>query len=437
MQGGAVELSGVLQKETAADPDRFARFSLRMGSDAHPAYADGILIGLGNASDPGSPDLVFDAIRRIASLGHGENGRWIAWPLRNQLDSAIPDDIIELLVDKAAHSVSPRVDSWQQPRGSSESVGERMFNEGINTARGACTEMLGDLLAHDVDGHRTTLVAPSLSELAADASIAVRSCTAHLIAASLRHAQPAALEAFELLIQADDRLLASPHGENLVGYIAWASVTTAEPVIRRMLASAFADVRKAGGRLAAFVGLELGLTDLLEEARTTQDAAVKSGLGAVCAHRLPHTSNFVAASAILRQLADDQDQDVREVVAGVAPALRGQALRPFEDVLMSLIRSPSFDDAVDQLLITLEHAPDRIDDLIMACSQRFVEVFGTDIGNIATRAAGNANEVGRLVLRAYAQAPTGPDRSAALDLIDKLLLTGGYGVDELVGAAER
>jgi hypothetical protein len=437
MQGGAVELSRVLQNETAADPDRFARLALRLGSEAHPAYVEGLLTGLGNAQAPGSANLVFDAIRHIASLGLSDTDRWIVWPLRNQLDSAIPDDIIELLIDKALHSASPREDSWQQPYGSSESIGDRILNEGINSARGACAEILGHILIHDVDGHRTTLVAQRLNELAGDASVAVRSCTAYLIAASLRHAQPAAIEAFQLLIQADDRLLTTPYGENLVAYVARASVTSVEPVVRRMLASEFADVRKAGGRLAAFAGLELGLTDILEAARATGDAAVKSGVAAVCARRLPHTSNVAAASAILQHMADDQDPDVRASVASVAPALRGQALRSFKDVLMSLIRSPSFRDAVDQLLITLEDAPDRIDDLIIASAQQFVDEFGADIGDIATRAAGDANEVGRLVLRAYAQAPAGPERSAALDLIDKLLLAGGYGVDELVVVAER
>lgn len=384
-----------------------------------------------------SSDLVFDAIRHLASLNNIDADRWISWPLRNRLDSAIPDDIIELLIEKALHSVSPQEDRWQHQRESDEKVGDRILREGINTARGACVEILGDILIHDVDGHRTALVVPSLNYLAGDPSVAVRACTARLIAASLRHAQTAALEAFELLVQTDDRLLTSPHGENLVAYAAQASPASAEPVIRRMLASQFADVRKSGGSLTAFAGLELGLTELLEEARRIGDAAVKSGLASVCAHRLANTSNFSTASAILQELADNQDEGVREAVAVAAPVLRGQELRPFKDVLMSIINTQSFKEAVVQLLITLERAPDRIDDLIMACAQRFVDVFGADIGNVATRAAGDAREVGQLVLRAYAQTPDAGGCSVALDLIDRLLLSGGYGVDELVVFAER
>src|SRR5258706_10361588 len=110
--------------------------------------------------------------------------------------------------------------------------------------RGACVEMLGDILIHDVDGHRTSLVAPSLNELASDPSIAVRSRVGRLIAVCLRHAQPIALDAFQRLIQADDRLLATQYVADLVVYVAWINATTVEPVIRRMIESAYAQVRK-------------------------------------------------------------------------------------------------------------------------------------------------------------------------------------------------
>src|SRR5258708_24428395 len=77
MRGGAHELSSMLQGETAADPDRFARLALRLTAGTNPDYLDGILMGLGNVAEAGSPALVFNAIRHIASLGHSENDRWL------------------------------------------------------------------------------------------------------------------------------------------------------------------------------------------------------------------------------------------------------------------------------------------------------------------------------------------------------------------------
>jgi hypothetical protein len=436
MRGGAHELSNVLQSEASANPDRFARMTLRLSADTHPSYIDGLLIGFANAQAPGTPDLVFDAIRHIASFGYGEYDRWIGWPLKHHLDASIPDDIIQLLVDRALHS-SEDGESWEEEPGDNQNIGERIVSNGVNSARGACADLLGDILIHDFDGHRTSLVAPSLNELASDSSVAVRSCVARLISTCLAHAQPAALDAFQRLIQGDDRLLTSGYVADLIAYIALIDTTIIVPVVRRMLGSEFAEVRKTGGRLAAFMGLEVELAALMESAKTAQDPAAREGVALVCARRLPHTSNPARASTVLQELANDTNEKVREAVAGVAGAVRGQELRPFKEVLISLIDSPSFEPAVDQLLITLEHASDHIDDLIMACALRFVDVFGTDVGNLSTRAARNSDRVGRLILRAYAQARTPAGRSNALDLIDRLLMLAAYRMDELVNAAER
>jgi hypothetical protein len=380
---------------------------------------------------------VFDAVRYIASLGQTENDQWLVWPLRKHLDSPVPDDIIQLLVDRALNSTSPEEEYWQEERGDTRGTDERILTDGINSGRGTCAQMLGDILVHDLDGHRTSLVTPSLRALAADPSVAVRSCVAHLIAACLRHDRQAALEAFDLLIQTDDRLLATYHAVNLVRYVGNSEPAIAKPVVSRMLASEFAEVRRFGGQFAAFAGLEWGLTDLLDTARDSADSAIRAGVAVVCAQRLPQTSNASLAAATLKQLAHDANEDVRDAVAELAGALRGEKLGTFTDLLIAVIDSPSFEPAVDQLLITLERAVDRVDGLIMACARRFIATFGTGIGDLSTGAAGNAKEVGQLVLRAYEQARTKAERSDVLDLIDKLLLFAAYGVEELVDAAEQ
>jgi hypothetical protein len=81
---------------------------------------------------------------------------------------------------------------------------------------------------------------------------------------------------------------------------------------------------------------------------------------------------------------------VRKKAAEVAGALRSQALRPFADVLTKLITSPAFSDALPQLLITLQQAPDRIDGLVTLCAKRFVNVHGADASKVQTAAAHQA-----------------------------------------------
>jgi hypothetical protein len=220
-------------------------------------------------------------------------------------------------------------------------------------------------------------------------------------------------------------------------YIGIGETSLIEPVAQRMLASADPEVQKAAGHLAAYAGLELGLEHLLAAARESPNSATREGAAELCAHRLPQTANAAAASDALKQFMNDGEEKVRQATSQVAGALRGHELRPFEDLLTALIGSPSFRPAVPQLLITLERARDRVDDLVLETAQRFIEVNGADIGNMATSAAGDAREIGELVVRAYAQATDTAVRSTALDLIDELLLYGGFGVDKLVESAER
>jgi hypothetical protein len=139
----------------------------------------------------------------------------------------------------------------------------------------------------------------------------------------------------------------------------------------------------------------------------------------------------------LRLLADDSEEAVRKAVAQVAGALRGQSVGPFRETLETLINSLAFQPALNQLLIALELAPDNVSDLVIRTVQRFIDVHGSEIGDLSTSAAGNAREVSRLTLRAYQQSRTSAERATALDLIDKLLMLGAYQIDELVEGAER
>jgi hypothetical protein len=152
---------------------------------------------------------------------------------------------------------------------------------------------------------------------------------------------------------------------------------------------------------------------------------------------LANTANVAAAAAALTQFLNDPDEKVRESASEVAAALRGQSLGPFSEVINTLVSSASFKPAVAQLLITLQYAPDRIDSFVLACVRRFVEVFGADAGDISTAAAGEATKVGELLLRAYTQAAGEGSRAEALDLIDSLLLSGAYGVEQQIDAAQR
>lgn len=435
--GGARELSHVLREQVKANPKRFALLARNLTPDFNAAFADGLLMGLADAepSDEVAP-LIYDAVRHLASLGHDSVDRWLGDALRRYYRDA-PIDLVELLLERFLSSPDPKDDTPIFTRDGDEGRSAAdMRNNSINTARGSLAESLGDLLVYDADGERTGLLRPYLDTFASDPVIFVRSSTAHTLAAALRHARPEVVVAFEKLIDADDRILAADMVRSLMIYVGNVDPNVITPVIQRMLESSNGEVREAGGALAAFAGLEWGHPNLLAAA-LEGDAATRKGVAGVCAYRVDRTTNAKLASACLTGLMNDEDDEVLEAVAKVAPHLRDHKLRPFADLLSALIDSAAYDHATPQLLLTLQHAPDKIDDLVLKASQRFIAIFGDQAGDIRTGAAGDAHYISELVVRGLAQSRNSLHRAALLDILDALLELGVYGVDNAIAKVER
>jgi hypothetical protein len=435
--GGARELSHVLQEQTKQDPDRFAFLALRLTADINPAYGDAILMGLGETEPLDNEVVVFNAIRHIATFGHNDNDYWLGRALRPYLKTA-PLDMVELIRDRLLATTDPNdeeADAWNDD-GTGRQV-EDIRSLGINTVRGSLAEALANLLIYDGDGARTAVLVPILDSLVTDPSVPVRSCVARLIGAAMRHARPEATQAFWQLIQTDDRLLATDSVLRVLIYLGNEDPSEVRSVIERMLASSDAKVRDAGGKLSAFAAMEWAVGEYLDAVLAGTDSSARKGAASTSAGRLPHTDNAAVAGAVLAVLANDADEAVRKEAAVVAGVLRGHPLRPFEDTLTALIASPAFADALPQLLITLERAPDRVDDLVLLCAQRFIEALGTQAADIRTSAAGDAHEVGELIIRGLAQSRGTSERAALLDVLDELLLIGAYGVDDVINAYER
>ncbi|WP_436498196.1 hypothetical protein [Actinokineospora sp. HUAS TT18] len=435
--GGARELSHVLKEEVVKSPRRFALLALNFDANTHVAYADAILLGLADAQQLSDPEPIFDAVRHIAALGNSSNDRWLGSALRKYLKSEMPIDLAELILARALRSVDPVDDALSIRSDRPDRAAEDIYTSGVNSGRGQSALTIGDWLVYDTDGSRSELVSRHLGQLAGDAAIAVRSCVAHVIAASLRHNRLQAVSAFNRLVEADDLLLATHTVERLMMYIGNTESSVVLPVIERMVSSNESVTREAGGRLAALGGLEWGLRGLFDAAVQTGDASVRKGMAQVCARHLPASSDAQLAGEYVIKFANDGDSGVRGAASQVAVALRGERLRKYEAVLIKLMESPAFDQARPQLIITLEYAPDRVDDLVLRCARRFVDANLAEVGDIRTSAASDARGISELVVRAYAQAQDVAGRGAALDLIDDLLRYGAYGVNELLDDTER
>ena len=435
--GGARELSHVLRERAAADPSRFALLALKLTSKHHEAYAESLLLGLSNADKAEkTAQQVFDAVRHIASLGHVSIDHCLGDALR-RYSRDVPLDLVELLRDRAIQSPNPSDDSpILISEGSDGRKASDMYVNAINTARGSLAEALGDILIYDADGVRTEIVRPYLQTLASDPVIFVRVCVAHTLAASLRHARPDVIEAFDKLVDAEDRILGTSMVQRLMHYIGNVDPTIIDPVMKRMLASEDTEVREAGGSLASFAALEWDRPELMTRV-LAGDSKTRKGAAEVCAYRFDTSSSPALACSTLIELMNDSEDEVREAAAELAAHLRGRALQPFTDLLIALIESPAFEQAMPQLILTLQHAPDRVDELVLKTSQRFISVFANEVGDMRSGVAGDAHEISELVVRGLAQSRNKAHRAALLDVLDSLFELGAYGVDDAVAGAER
>ena len=435
--GGARELSGLLRDQTAADPARFAQLTLQLTSEVNVAYTNALLLGFGDAEvNERIGPLVFEAVRHIGSLRQAGNDRFLGTALQKYLREA-PLDLVELILDRALHALDPTDDSPVIIHGDTDGRSAAdMHVNGINTARGSLAEALGDLLIFDSDGQRTALIAPYLGSLASDPVLSVRACVAHTLSASLRYARTEVLTAFAVLIQADDRLLATEPVERLMVYIGNVDPEVIDPIIQRMLASENAEVREGGGAIAAFAALEWARPELMQQA-LSGDFHVRKGIAKLTAEHFVRTSNNELATETLVQLMNDDADDVRKEASMVAARLCHHPLRPFVQLLTALIDSPSYTHASTQLLLTLDYAPDKVDDLVLKASRRFLDVFGSDAADIRTGAAGDAHYVNGLVVRGLAQCQDRGHRSALLDVLDRLLELNVYGINTAITEAER
>jgi hypothetical protein len=133
----------------------------------------------------------------------------------------------------------------------------------------------------------------------------------------------------------------------------------------------------------------------------------------------------------------DEDDEVRKEVGTLAGHLRGDDLRPYAEFLADLIASPSYVHATPQLLITLQEAPDKVDDLVDLAAHRFLDIHGDDVADMRTGAAGDAHYISDLVVRGLAQTRDRGRITALLDILDRLLELGVYGVDRAIDGAVR
>ena len=109
----------------------------------------------------------------------------------------------------------------------------------------------------------------------------------------------------------------------------------------------------------------------------------------------------------------------------------------YEHLIAQFVLSDAFPKNRFPLLIALERTTAKLPEVTLSACERFIDIAGLAAGDISTSEAGDANRVIKLALRTYQQSSEDKIRARSLDLIDKLMEYGAYGIDDALEDFER
>lgn len=434
--GGARELARELEKQTKTDPLRFARLMLALPDDANEHYFEAIVMGLREGGLP--LDLLRQVVIRTHDRPERPHGRWIPDMIASHGDSELDAELLDVVTWYATQDPDPDEELWSiNAGGAGPYYGGSPYGHGINTARGSAARAVAGLIARD--RRYWIYFDPVLESMVGDSSIAVRSCVAEACTQVLRYDRPRAVELFLSLCDAADTLLATNPIEHFLYYTADTEFRQVRPILERMLASPIPEAREAAARQVTLAALSLEEARLLADAAMGGDPHTRKGVAEVMSRNIHAAPDPLYLEQHLVPFFEDPSVEVRRAAGGWTrrewPESRlGSLVRITE----AFVESQAFADGTEMFFRSLEEAVDVPSDLLLRAGQRFVEVAGTQAGDLSRSAALVADVLSKLVLRAYRQAERDPGlRSRCLDLFDHLLEVGGYGADQAMQAFER
>jgi len=251
LEGGPLELSRELNKLVKDDPERFAKLTLRFPDDTNVYYFDAVLMGL--ADSEANLNSVIDVCKRCHELPSKPCGRWITQPIAKFAGEKLPKEALDIINYYVLNDPDPQEDLWNPKNFRGSLFGERIFESGINSARGIAALSLANLFFDDKD--LIYLFYPTLKKIVNDPVISVRSCVAESLIGVLKHDPSLALDLFKELCNTDDILLQTRQIERFLYYNLKENFDSISEIIYRMIFSETKSVAIVGARIISYAYL--------------------------------------------------------------------------------------------------------------------------------------------------------------------------------------
>ena len=317
------------------------------------------------------------------------------------------------------------------PREDSAGYTQDLITAGINCARGTAAGTIAGLIFQDHD--YLEFFRPHLETMVQDPSPAVRAMVAHTLLASLRYDRDFAVARFVELCD-DGDVLPTHYVEQFLRYGVQTHFGELEPILSRMLSSNNDDVAKVGARQSCVASLTVD--EALSWGRQCAAGSKPLRLGAaeVYAANLRYSALRAECEAMLVQLFNDPDDDVRKTAASCFRHFDGRELDEYTDLSHRYVESLAFTLEFNPLIKALDETTANVSELIVAACERFFDLAAGEMSNLS---AINARTTANLVVRAYSQTTDDQIRSRCLDLIDRMYVMGAYHLDRVMEDIDR
>ena len=433
--GGALELSRILENEVKQNPERFTELVSAFPDDANPFYFEAILRGISDANL--DTKTVISVCLRCHQIEGRPLGRHICDPIANVGKQDIPTEALDLVVWYATEDPDPDQELWRTPASPGGDPYYRgvILDHGINTVRGRAAGALARLI--ESDHERTPYLKPALERMARDRSIAVRSCVAQALIAVLRYDRDLAVELFNQLCKTEDVLLQTPYIERFMYFGVQTHFDELSPVLVRMFSSQVPEVASVGARQACLAALDLPGAAAIGNLCLSGSEAQRIGAAEVMATNVNIATCRSYCEDALIKLFDDPNENVRAEAARCFLRFEGMQIGEYVRLVTEFISSNAFQRNYYPLLRALEQTTTKLPEVMLLACERFIDVAGLAAADVSTREAGDASTVIKLTLRAYQQSSDEAIRARSLDLIDKLMEHGAYGINDALEEFER
>jgi hypothetical protein len=493
LRGGATTFAQVIGTAAHEDPHRFTTILESMPGDINRIYATHILLGLGQVATPEQSLRATRATRAHTATSGAQIGQLIQRAAPH-LDAALlaatgltEDELLEILRQLLAQPPAPADAAGKAGRnesGSSEATGEepvqavadeitgqkiaeRLMFRAWNRPEYAALRALA-ILAPGFP-KAAALLAGQLGLLAGSPDLAVRALaiemsltraaidpgTVTAIVTTALDSTGVAADTERGPLPADPQILLASHQlRDLLLRLCWARYDLTAPILTRMTslydttaaeAGATAELMAAASQAAHNAAMIAAIAACKnpESLALTQELAARQspfrrGTAAALARLLPLGEMPDELVAILIRLFDDADDDIARLAGSFLMRLPAGHDDLARRALSAACQAKTFILAPSPVITAAEHYHGDIADSVLEIAERFFQLHGPQASDLRGSGGHAANVLGRLVIGIYERETRDPQlASRVLDLIDAMVLSRTYGLEEHLAKLDR